>query len=317
MQNTEIASERKRILIDIDGPTISFAIADPQDPLHLGQIQQYQTSAFPTATDSVMQFARDAGIKLADCDCALVVSGAVTGDAVRIARCPWIISISGFRYLFQTTPLVLNDTAAMAWAATKCSPMTHRPLGAYNFPDYSKSGKWLAINCAGGLGAAVVLSKPGGGLMHFESEAGHTGFAPCDDQEQILARNLAKVKRPVSWEHALLADPANGSWVGTEVEQNRQLLATRRAGILGSFTGDVVLATGTWDGVFLFKVAASAVSSTDCASLFLKRMEARANYGLQLRKVPVWAVTIANVNLAGAAIYFDNLVATGRSSQNP
>jgi hypothetical protein len=65
---------------------------------------------------------------------------------VRIARSPWIISITGFRYPFQNQPFVINDTAAMLWAATRVSPMTHRSIDATGLPDLTKEDRWLAIN---------------------------------------------------------------------------------------------------------------------------------------------------------------------------
>jgi glucokinase len=295
----------QRMLIDIDGPEISLALASAGEPSRLQELRTYGTSDFPTATDCIMHYAKDVGIDLAGSKCVMVVSGAMIGDSVKIARCPWIISITGFRYLFQSAPLFLNDTAAMLWAGTQVSPMTHRPLGAYGLPNFAEGGKWLAINYFRGLGAAVLISDAAGSFVHIESEAGHCGFAPVDDDEQILCKNLARVKKPVSWERALHTSADDDAWQDTQYYRNSSAVTRKRAEILGSFVGDIVLAAGTWSGVMLFKTAAIKMQSQDNISLFLKRMENRANFALQLRKVPVWAVESANINLVGAAIYVD------------
>lgn len=293
----------QRILIDIDGPEIALAVSSPGEGDRLHQLRTYRTADFPTATDCIMHYAKDVGVTLEGSECAMVVSGAMIGDSVKIARCPWIISITGFRYLFRNTPLVINDTAAMMWAATRVSPMTHRPLGSYGLPNFAEGSKWLAINYFKGLGAAALLCDGTGRFVHFESEAGHCAFSPEDGPEETLWRNLSRLKKPVSWEKILHAAADDGTWRGTEFDNNIQAVSRKRAELLGSFVGDVILATGTWSGVFLFKTAASIMQTPENVSLFLKRMEARANFSLQLRKVPVWTVEQPDVNLIGAATY--------------
>jgi glucokinase len=296
---------QQRVLIDIDGPEISFALGFTKASGRFEGLRTYKTADFPTATDCIMHYAKDVGITLAGSKCAMVVSGAMIGDSVRIARCPWIISITGFRYLFQNTPLVINDTAAMMWAGTQVSPATHSPLRAHGLPSFLGEGKWLAINYFRGLGASVLLHDASGSLVHIESEAGHCGFAPVDDDEQTLNSNLARLKKPVSWERALHAPADDTSWKGTAIEKNQAALIGKRAEMLGSFVGDVVLAAGAWSGVLLFKTAANVMKTASNKSLFLNRMEHRANFALQLRNVPVWSVEGDNLNLIGAAIYLD------------
>lgn len=298
-------SNAPRILIDIDGTDISFACTDSAEPLRLKNIRKYRTADFPTATDCIIGFARDADIPLAGSKCVMVVSGAVHGDSVRIARCPWIISISGFRYLFQTVPFVLNDCAAQLWAATCVKPQTHRSLGAHGLPDFSKSGNWLAVNYSDGLGAAILVNDGKGGFVHADSEIGHCAFAPIDDAERQLHVNLSSVKFPVSWEAALTADNSTKSWEGTPIFNHSPNLKRKRCEMLGSFVGDAVLAAAAWNGVFLFKYASELMSQSENYAIFVKRMTARANFPLQLRRVPVWSVVLANSNLAGAAIYLD------------
>lgn len=297
---------RQRVLIDIDGVRASFALsASARSSGPLALIKEYRTSDFPTATDCVMHFAREAGIVLEGMDCAVAVSGAISGDAIRIARCPWIISATGFGYLFKKPVHFLNDSAAMLWAATKVGAMTHRSLGGYPLPDFKKGGKFLGINYQTGLGAALLVGHDGLAFQHVETEAGHTAFAPVNETEKTLNGNLERMKWPVSWERALFAGPDDPAWRDTPVSGDPKLIAAHRAEMLGSFVGDMILATGAWDGVLLFGGAVSLISSPANLILFDKRVESRANFQLQLRKVPRWAVDMPHINLVGASRFLE------------
>ena len=296
-----------RIVIDIDGAKASFAIATPGIDT-LGRMKEYRTADFPTATDCIVGFAREAEINLEGLDCAVAVSGAVSGDAIRIARCPWIISATGLGYLFKKPVHFLNDTAATLWAATKVNAITHKPLGSHSMPDFGKSGKWLGINMLGGLGAALLVRGDDGFMQHIETEAGHCAFGPIGEVEQVFAKHLERVRSPASWERALLADSSDPAWRDTPVSGDSGLLGRQRAEMLGSFVGDMILATGAWNGVLLFGQAGNLLSSRDHLALFDKRVESRANHQLNLRKTPRWAISIPNANLGGTAKFLDHRV---------
>jgi glucokinase len=287
------------VLIDIDGARASFGLAMAGRIGAFSLVKEYRTADFPTATDCVMRFAKDAGIMLEAHDCAVAVSGAISGDAVRIARCPWIISMTGFRHLFQKPVRFLNDGAAMLWGATHVGASSHRSLGPHPLPDFSKEGKWLGINYGTGLGAALLVGSNGSRMQHIETEAGHVAFAPMGEVEQKLHHNLERLKKPVSWERALFADAGDDAWREMAVHNDLKALVSHRAEMLGSFVGDMILATGAWNGVLLFGGAASILSTPANLALFDKRIEARANYQLQLRKAPRWAVSMPNINLVG------------------
>jgi glucokinase len=296
-----VGAAEKSVVIDIDGAEASFALCNADLSLDVSTLRKYRTSDFPTATDCVQGFGRDLGIKLAGMDCAVAVSGAVSGDSVRIARSPWIISKTGLGYLFQRPVHFLNDSAARLWASTKASTLTHRPVGANTMPDFNKSGRWLGINYNSGLGAALLVSQDGTRFTHVETEAGHCSFAPVNDVERQLVDRLGQSKKPVSWERALFAEANDPAWVGTPVFGDQMQLLRHRAEILGSFAGEMILASGSWQGVALFGQAPTLLNNADNAGLFTKRLEARANFQLQLRSVPCWSVIIPNINLIGAA----------------
>jgi glucokinase len=151
--------------------------------------------------------------------------------------------------------------------------------------------------------AAILVGQDSAHFQHVETEAGHCAFAPVGDAERTLHANLDRVKSPVSWERALFAAPDDAAWRDTPVASDPKRIAIHRAEILGSFVGDMILATGAWDGVMLFGNAGPLLSSPAALAAFDKRIETRANYQVQLRRVPRWLVTMPNINLVGVGRY--------------
>lgn len=277
-----------RIIIDIDGPTAVFGLCDPYSKLVSASVRTYRTDDFATATDCIQNFARETGTRLAHSDCAISVSGAISGDGIRIQRCKWIISRNGLGYLFQKPAYFLNDSAAKLWASKEVGHMSHRPLNSAQQPDFSTAGKWLGINYESGLGAAILISDDEGNFVHVETEAGHCAFAPVSDDEIALLSELGKQKRPVSWERALFCENAT---------------ARQKSAILGSFVGDTIMATGSWSGVLLFGTAADLLSNHENVTVFSERRAARANFQIPLKNIPCWTVRMPHINLVGLARY--------------
>jgi glucokinase len=280
--------ESARIVIDIDGPTAVFGLCDRASKLIGSSVRSYRTDDFPTATDCIQNFARETGARLAHSDCAISVSGAISGDGIRIQRCKWIISRVGLGYLFQKPAFFLNDSAAKLWASKEVGFISHRPLNVAHQPDFSAAGKWLGINYESGLGAAILIRDEDRNFVHVETEAGHCAFTAVSNDEVSLLAELARQKRPVSWERALFCEG---------------LTTLQKSAILGSFVGDTIMATGSWSGVLLFGAAADLLSKGDNASIFAERRAARANFQIPLKNIPCWTVRMPNINLVGLARY--------------
>ncbi len=303
MQNIGSENKEHNVVISIDGAEIQFAQSDNHARLVPGSIRKYQTADFPTATDCVMGYGRDMNITLSGRDCAIAVSGAIQGNSIRVARCPWIISTTGFGYLFGRPVLFLNDCAAVLWASIEYNMSTHRAIGAIGTPDYSEGGKWVSVILGGGVGVALLVSNEGHNFYHVETELGHTAFSPGDAVEQKLAENLARSKSPVSWERALTCEASDPAWNGTAIAGNTAQIQNQRVLMLGSFVGDVILSMGAWNGVFLTGKGTAIHSNAAQVALFQKRLFGRANHQSLLRRVPIWDVTMQNMNLLGAARY--------------
>jgi glucokinase len=289
------------LLIDIDGEYASFATGRPDQPNRLDRQARYLTTQFRTATDCIRQYAGEHGIMLTNRNSVLVLSGAISGDSVRIQRCPWIISIRGVGYIVGKPTLALNDAGAKAWADVGRADEGFRrvggPAGA-TLPGRG-DGHFLALNYQTGLGGSLIATQDGAGV-HIELEVGHIGFSPQGEVQHALFRALGGPDRPVGWEQALFAGemPRPAGSTPLPPIDDQQIAA-----MLGGFCGDAVLATGAWQGVVLHGRSREALRGASAQAAFNMAFEMRANYRSALRNVPRWTVERQDENLIGALQY--------------
>ncbi|QJU57930.1 hypothetical protein HL653_09110 [Sphingomonas sp. AP4-R1] len=304
------------LLIDIDGGNARFALACGADHAELRQQRHYSSRDFVTATDCILHYGREAGITLRGLPTAVVISGPVIGDTVRVARSPWIISVRGLAYVMDRMPAVMNDSAAKLWSDLAPSSNRHSPLGGLaeprQLPDGSKGG-YLAVNFRSGLGAALLIHSPHG-IAHAETEIGHIAFSPFGDVERTVWTALSGARGPVGWERALLVGRDDPIWAGTSLRGNAIGIARARAAMLGAFCGDAVLATGAWNGLLLHGAGNDLLAGDQLAAAFNERFEARAGYASMLRRVPRWRVEAREENLVGAANFLRARMKAGEGS---
>ncbi|WP_420607510.1 glucokinase [Novosphingopyxis sp.] len=289
------------LLADIDGETATFALATPGDRPSIHNMRRYPTRDFPTATDAFIAYARDAHIHLSPRDCALVVSGPLHGDTIRVARCPWVLTLQGLGHILGRPPLAVNDSAVKSWANLAQDEGEHRLIGGAGSTDFNAPGRWATINFENGLGASLLVRRPGERLSLFDGEIGHTGFSPRGESETALHAALQKLKRGATWELALLAQPGDPIWIAAGLSPDRRTADRMRATMLGSFAGGVVLALGGWNGVFLYGIPRSLLANGDCLAAFNAAFEDRTAYRSEVRRTPRWTVAMDRVNLVGAA----------------
>ncbi len=289
------------LLVAIDGREIRLATAKPSPKPRLDRQRSYPTSQFTTATDAFQKYAEEAGITLSDHLCGIVVSGPVAGDAIRIARCPWILSLTGLRYLLGTMPLAVNDSAVKSWANLAHTPQTHTSLSAPKTPDFERAGRWATVTLQNGLGASLLIKKDGERMTMVDSEIGHIGFSPHDAKEVALAEAITRQKGGTSWELALFAHEDRALWQAAGLPTDPVGMETARAAMVGAFAGDVVLATGGWDGLFLH-CPRTVLSRPEALAAFNRRFELKTAYKMEIRRTPRWRADMPDANLAGVAL---------------
>jgi glucokinase len=292
--------EAEWLLVDIDGDVVNFGMAVPSSNPIIHKAKTYKTDQFPTATDCFMTYARETGISLNGLHSGLVVSGAVNNDTIRIQRCKWIISVTGIGHLMGSRPIVINDSEARSWVNLN-SFNTMRKLGGTAEVDFMRAGRWVTVNYNRGLGASVLQRRHEGAIFALDSECGHIAFAPQSSVEQELANLISTTTGRVTYEQVLFISNDSPVWDRLSKPTTMSERMAVRAGILGSFSGDLVLAFAAWSGLFLHSNQAQLLIDPYFISIFNERFEDKASFKANVRSVPRFLANWEVTNLQGLA----------------
>jgi glucokinase len=249
---------------------VSFALVKGGDT-RLQALREYKTDQFPTFTDALQSYTRENQLSTAGLPVGLAVAGVTRGDTISLPNCRWYISVSGIKSFVAHDPLVLNDFESIAWSLAGIAPARLKTVGPIApRPDPGKT--FLVVGTGPGLGTAVLAIGADGTPRVFAGEGGHASFAPQNADEDALLATLRARHGHVSFErllanfglqniHGFIGErqgkrgepPPAESIVAAAQRADAQARAAVDlfAAILGAFVGNVVLTTGTFDGVFL------------------------------------------------------------------
>jgi glucokinase len=314
-------SEEVALVADIGRHSVRFGLTGGPSGLEPRNVSRFLTSEHPTFTSALVAYLARSGLADARLPSVLAVAGAARGDLINPTGSRWYISLNGVEAVLRAPPRALNECAASALALTllpaRAFQRLHGPVPAPPAPG----GCYLAIGLGTGLGVAALVSA-GGRLVPVQSEAGHIGFAPCSPEgqrfaEHCRARGLPlevetllsaaglltayealsggkKLVRPEDVTRAVGRDPAATAAVQLFAEQ------------LGAFAGDLALAFGAWDGVYLTGALARALPVQLAAPDVRRRMEDKPAFRRRLAEVPLALVTRSDLELLGAAAALGN-----------
>jgi glucokinase len=195
--------------------------------------------------------------------------------------------------------------------------------------DAQSSRTFAIVGPGTGLGVGALLVREGH-VTALETEGGHMSFAPGNEEEIEILRRLAARFGRVSNERLLCGSGlVNLYGVLCEMAGMRaQLLApeeiTQRADsdamcrraverfseLLGAVAGDLVLAFGAWDGVYLTGGLAPQLAPWLQQGGFRWRFEDKGRFSATMTRVPTSVVLRADAGLLGAAAHA--LIESGR-----
>lgn len=293
------AGDEPWVLIDASrAGEIAFAVADPSPHPILGRTVTYRSDELPTFTDALLRFERETGIALDRAHSVVTIAGAIAGNTVAIARSRWAISRGGLAGLFGRPATIINDVVAQAWSALAAAPV-HRPLRAAAPFDLSAAGRRVLITVDAGVGAALIDIDETGIARVLDTEAGHAGFAPADEEEDRLLAALRRTAGPTSWERVLTLSPDDAVWTAALPRSGRAERLTRLARLQGSFAGDLTLAYGAWAGVMMTgaRVAVDPAARAAFDAGFLGKRAFRR----LLTEAPCWKLEGQDHGLRGGA----------------
>ncbi|MEW6166582.1 MAG: glucokinase [Pseudomonadota bacterium] len=316
------------LVADIGGTNARFALAhrDAQGRLQLSDVRLLAVAEHPTLTAAIQAYLDAAGAPAAPRHAVLAVASAVKGDAVKLTNSPWTFSVSQVRAQLGFARLrVVNDFCALSMAIPHLTDADLGDLGGVAAAAADPLHRsYAAVGPGTGLGVGGLLIRHGRAAV-LESEGGHLGFAPVDDYEVAILRQLWTVFERVSNER-LLSGPGllNLYHAACAIEGVRAAFDTPEAisaeadadpdgicartverfcALLGSVAGDVALAVGAWDGVYLGGGIALKLERWLRRPLFRARFEAKGRHAPLMRAIPTRLVRHPAVGLLGAAAF--------------
>lgn len=296
-----------RLCGDIGGTKVLLALVDEAGALH--QQCRLASADFRSFADLLAVYLRTVTAPIAG-GC-LAVAGPVADDgrSAKITNLPWAIDCAALEARFGLGRLALiNDFAGVALGVAGAAPEQLITLQA---GEPASAGVKLAIGAGTGLGMAILS-----GQDILPSEGGHVGFAPQDEVQARIASALLREHGRVTAErvisgpglaaiHRVLTgenlDPAAIAERALAGEPAALRSVDNFFSAYGAFAGDMALAVLARGGVYLAGGVTQRLLPLLAQSGFLAAFNAKAEHAELVRRMPVWAVTDAEIGLRGAA----------------
>ena len=279
---------------------LRFATAMPSARPRIADVHQVEIAGVPTFTDALQRFERERGIPLRGLNCAMAIAGASNGETISLVRSRWTISRVGLQAVFGTSPVILNDVAARAWA-TGAGTANIELLRGSGTPSLSRPGRYGMVMVEEGVGAAIVDVDRDAGVRVLETEAGHTDFSPTNEREEKLARAVRGNNAVVSWEMMLMLDRHDPLWNQACPEMLEPERPRLLANLLGRFAVNLMHSFGAWQGVMITGSRAGRMLEVGNRVYFDSAFATRRNFSRLLIGSPAWRVDQHEAVLTGAA----------------
>lgn len=312
------------LLADIGGTNLRFALCESAAvPLRPGSVRRYRAAEHRSLGEAAARYLAEVGATPAQA--VFAIAGRVDAGEVRITNLPWTVSAAAVaEQLGLASVRLVNDFAAQS----RCLPLLAgddlETLGTPAAPQLSgERDRCVAVVGPGtGLGVGALLLR-GGRAIVLETEGGHLSFAPGTDEEIAIFKVLRRDYGRVSNERVICgsglvnlygaiceiaaaprrADTPEQVMQGATDGSDAQAVhaVDLFAQILGAIAGDLVLAYGAWDGVFLAGGLLEPLLPTLRGGGFRTRFDSKGRFSPTMQQIPTVAVRHPNPGLLGAA----------------
>ena len=250
---------------------------------------------------------------------SIAVAGPVSNGAVSFTNRGWRASEEDLRTLGFRHALLINDFAALAFAAQDLPARDVQTIG----PKLAGlSDEPISIVGAGTGFGVSCLARYRGRAVPISSEGGHIGFAPSNAREMEVLRVLARKFGRVSIERILSgpgienlhgalaeiagmrAEPRDAAAIQSQAENGDKLASETISifcSVFGSVAGDFALAHGARGGVFLAGGVAQKLVKQIERSDFRERFEAKGRLSHYVRPIPTRLILTEDAAFLGAA----------------
>ena len=317
------------LIADIGGTNARFAIAD-DSAQRFSQAQTLEAAEFEKLTDAIDTYLNSHNITQLG-GISLAVAGPIRNDKVIFPNSHWQVDCYDLRekYSIERANL-LNDWEAISFSLSSIKGSEIINIGGDWAPlpegDYTVG----ALGPGSGLGMSGLLRRDDK-LIPLVTEGGHAGFSPENEiQGKILTYLHQKFGDRISRER-LLSGPGiiniHEALCAIDGLENPGLTAADIAvasfndndpicvqtfalffEILGQVAGDIALALGAYDGIFIGGGIAQRYPEHLVNSSFRSGFENKGRHSDMMKEIPTWLIKHNNPGLLGASVYARNLV---------
>lgn len=259
-----------RLLADVGGTNVRFARTQEAG---FTDLRTWPIADYASFDAALTAYVGEMG---SGCSAA-AIAGAGPLDAGRIALTnnDWQLDTTSISHALGGAPIrLLNDLEAVALALPWLGKSEVEMFGAQTKPCDSAQAM-LALNVGTGFGAAVAIPNESDWLA-CPSEAGHMALGAVNRNELAV---LSELPQTPSWESILSGAGVVDLYRAVAAQRGVELIASPQprtifaertsdplarqtgalfAGFLGRAASDLVLATGSWGGVFFCGSVAEA-----------------------------------------------------------
>jgi len=304
---------------DIGGTHARFATVDcASDPWRIANRMDLE-DPFPHFVDALRAFLGRSGVDPLPRAAAIAVAGPVTAGAAALTNRNWRTSEADLTKFGFDRVLLLNDFAALAFAAGHLAANEVATIGP-ELPGL-KDEPISILGAGTGFGASL-LARSRGRSIAVATEGGHMAFAPADvletemlgilrkqfghvSVERILSgpglENLYKALAQISGRKASAVHAAEITERAQRGDPECREAIDRFCAIYGAVAGDFALAHGARGGVFLAGGIARKVKTMLAQSTFRARFEDKGRLSPYVKAIPTRLILAEDVTFLGAA----------------
>lgn len=307
---------------DIGGTNARFALADSKGSAYASEFTVLCTD-YETAELAIAHYLERTGTPEPDVIC-LAAAGSVIDDSVRLTNNHWSIDCRELRNSFPSAQVrLLNDFEAIAYSIPLLSESDLATIGLEPPAIQDKADYTIAVLGPGtGLGIAGLVRR-GGDIYPIVGEGGHTGFAPENQvQLQVLKQLRERFERvsderllsglgleSIYWAlcriHGERAVHRSAPKIFQGVFANQDVHAAEALQlfyeVLGQVAGNLAINFGARDGVYIAGGIVKRYPDLLKTSGFRAGFENKGRYRSLMEKTPTLLIVHPQPGLLGAS----------------
>ena len=307
---------------DIGGTNARFALVHPDESEFSGELILHGAD-YETAEQAITDYLERSGNIEPDVLC-LAAAGPVVDGCVRLTNNEWVIDSQELRQKYPKSSVrLLNDFEAIAYSIPTLGENDISTVGLLPSELEGKSEFTLGVMGPGtGLGIGGLLGRENG-IYPVVGEGSHAGFAPETRMQLKVLKQLRQRYERVS-EERMVSGPGleNIYWalrrihgektngitaaeIFSRVLANEDVIATEATQlffeVLGQIAGNLALALGAYDGVYLAGGILKRYPDLLKTSSFRSGFENKGRHRSLMEKVPTSLILHPQPGLLGAS----------------